>query len=188
MPGHPFFSWLLSHSYSVCSCSSYLVVEMGRNSAYSSRNLLGSLLVLQHKFLALGFFFPNLPFKHHPSQTSNRPESNYELPNHVLSCAQSLSFPIPGESPAASCQSLQALLMFQSFLSAHPHRTHIFLDVIQGQNTRGLSKARWSIKGRNKVRGSKVCSKRLQKSCREGCVAALSHVTASSMDLYIWSA
>lgn len=30
---------------------------MGRNSAYSSRNLLGSLLVLQHKFLALGFFF-----------------------------------------------------------------------------------------------------------------------------------
>lgn len=30
---------------------------MGTNSAYSSRNLLGSLLVLQHKFLALGFFF-----------------------------------------------------------------------------------------------------------------------------------
>lgn len=98
---------------------------------------------------------------------------------HVLGLLHS------SESPAASCQSLHALLMFQSFLSAHPHRTHVFLGAMQGQKSRGQSKARQSTKGSKKVRGSEVCSKRLQKSCREGCVAALSHVMASSMDLYI---
>lgn len=78
--------------------------------------------------------------------------------------------------------------MFWSFLSAHPHRTHIFLYVMQRQKTRGQSKGRQSSTGTSKVIGSEVCSKGLQISCGEGCVAALSHVMAISMDLYIWSA
>lgn len=143
---------------------------MGRNASYWSRNLLWSLLILQPKFVAVGVFFPNLPFKHHPSQSSCKPESNYDLPNpDVVLYPVSL---IPSIRPVTCslwlpCQSLQALLIFWSFLSAHPHRTHVFLDVMQGQKTRVLSKAWWSTEGRNEVRGSEICSKNGKKSCRE---------------------
>lgn len=71
-----------------------LVVEMGGNTAYSSRNLLWSLLVSNINFY-FRFLFQNLPSILVRLAIGQNPI----IPNHILSCTQSPSFPVPGMSP-----------------------------------------------------------------------------------------
>lgn len=166
---------------------------MGRNASYWSRNLLWSLLILQPKFVAVGFFFSqtfHLSIILASLAVSQSPIMTFLIP--MSSCTQSPSFPASGQSPAASGYPVSPFRLFWYFgLFSLPILTELMFSWMSCKDRRPgfWAKRDGPLKGETKwgaVRFAPKMAKRLaEKLC---CVAALSHVMASSMHLYIWSA